>query len=279
MLLLDRHTNILRNLKLQGSVKVSELSKKFKVTEETIRRDLEKLEKNGHLQRTHGGAVRMWGDLCADEPYQIRDMRNAREKKMIGEFAASMIDHGDVIILDASTTALQVASAIKKRGLRDLTVLTNAINVALRLVEQPGISLICVGGMLEERSLSFVGPLAEKNVQNYHARKAFISCKAISSESGIADADEMQARLKSKMVAVSKETYLLVDRDKFGRTAFVSVTPIASVHKLVTNEGAPADEIEFYREKGLEVFVVKDSDYGTADHKVGERFVGRSLQP
>jgi DeoR/GlpR family transcriptional regulator of sugar metabolism len=258
MLLLDRHLKIIQIIAIKGSVKVSELSKEFGVTEETIRRDLEKLEKEGYLKRTHGGAVCLEADVYNEVPYQIRSVRNVKEKKLIGEVAAGMIEPGDVIILDASTTALQVASIIKKNGLKDVTVLTNAINVALKLANQPKITLICTGGILREQSLSFVGPLAEKNLQNYYVKKAFISCKGVSLAAGLTDADELQAKLKSEMIKISQKVYLLADHDKFEKTAFAPVAPITAVYNLITDEGTPVDMLEKYIEAGIEVIVAQE---------------------
>lgn len=261
MVLADRCEKTLQILDHQNSIRVSDLSREFNVTEETVRRDLERLEKTGRLKRTHGGAVKIPTDLYTEVSYRIRNTRNMKEKKIIGEFAASMIEPGDVIALDASTTVLQVALAIKKRGLKDITVLTNAINVTLELAEQPGINLMCTGGTLEGTSLSFIGPLAERNLQNYHVKKAFISCKGISEGMGITDADELQAKLKNRMISVAKEVWLLADNGKFNKTAFVPIMPVSviykSIDKLVVDGGISMDVVEFYKKKGIEVFVAK----------------------
>ncbi len=260
MLAAVRHAAILELLKQEKSVKVPLLSKKFLVTEETIRRDLEKLENDGLLKRIHGGAVRASFESVIEVSFEVRNMKNRKEKQVIGELAATMIQPGDVIIVDASSTALQIALEIKKRDLRDIILVTNGINVALELAAQTGINLICTGGMLRERSLSFVGPLAENALRSYHIGKAFISCKGVSVEAGLTEADELQARVKIEMIQAAREVYLLVDHEKFGRTAFAPVVPISKVHTLITDAGTPAQELDGFRNLGLQVLVAGGSD-------------------
>ena len=260
MLAAERHIAILELLKQEKSVKVPLLSKKFLVTEETIRRDLEKLKNDGLLKRIHGGGVRASADSVTELSFRVRNTKNRKEKQVIGELAATMIEAGDVIILDASSTALQVALEIKKKDLRDIIVVTNAINVVLELAAQPEIHLICTGGMLREKSLSFVGPLAESAIRNYHIGKAFISCKGVSVEAGLTEADELQARLKLEMVQAAREVYLLVDHEKFSRVAFAPVVPINKVHRLVTDDGTPAEELDKIKNLGLQVFLAERSD-------------------
>lgn len=158
MLVAERYEKIVELVNERGSIRVSELSRLCGVTEETIRRDLDKLEKEGRLKRSHGGAVSI-KDPQPETPYSEREITNVEEKRMIAREAVKHIRPKDRIILDASTTAWYMASIIPDIP---LTVLTNSIKVSLELSAKQQIEVISTGGILTAKSLSYVGPLAER---------------------------------------------------------------------------------------------------------------------
>ncbi|QGP91609.1 putative HTH-type transcriptional regulator YdjF [Neomoorella glycerini] len=248
----DRRQEIIRHLNEQGIVKVTELSNIFQVTEETIRRDLERLENEGYLKRTHGGAVKIAVNQ-EETAFHIRNMRNRYEKQLIGRKAAELVQPGDVIAVDASTTALQMVHYLKDK--KDLVVITHALKVVMALVGNPDITVICTGGTLHPRTLSFVGPLVENALASYNIKKAFISCKGVTLEEGITESTEVQARVKAEMVRGAKEIILLADHDKFGTAALATVAPVTAVHTLITDSGTPEGEIEKFRRSGVRVIV------------------------
>ncbi|WP_406677175.1 DeoR/GlpR family DNA-binding transcription regulator [Moorella sp. ACPs] len=256
----DRRREIIRHLDDQGIVKVTELSSIFQVTEETIRRDLERLESEGYLKRTHGGAVKI-ASTQEETAFHIRNMRNRYEKQLIGRWAAELVQPGDVIAVDASTTALQFVHFLKDK--KDLVVITHALKVVMALAGNPDITVICTGGTLHPRTLSFVGPLVENALASYNIKKAFISCKGVTLEEGITESTEVQARVKAELLRGAKEIILLADHDKFGTAALATVAPVTVVQKLITDNGTPGEEIEKFRRAGVEIIVAE----GRAAHQ------------
>ncbi|SDK02664.1 transcriptional regulator, DeoR family [Paenibacillus sp. OK060] len=241
MLAAERYDRIVEMVNVKGSMRVSELSEHCRVTEETIRRDLDRLEQAGRLRRSHGGAVSVKEEQ-PEIPYRVRETTHAEEKKRIAQSALSMIRPGDRILLDASTTAGYMAANMPDMP---LTVLTNSIQVATELSSRDKIEVISTGGQLAQRSLSFVGPLAERSLETYHVDKLFLSCKGVHLEGGgISESNELQARLKQKMVGISDQVILLADTSKFGVRAFARVTGLNAVHAVITDQSLGDDLIE-----------------------------------
>lgn len=249
MLVAERHEKITALVNEKGSIRVSELSQIFKVTEETIRRDLEKLENDGKLQRSHGGAVSI-KDHDVEAPYFEREVRNVKEKMAVAEEAVKYVAANDRIILDASTTAWYMAKRLPDIP---LTVLTNSMKVAMELVNREKVSVIAVGGSLLQKSLSFVGPQTNNALESYHVNKAFISCQGIHIERGISDSNEMQALVKKKMIEISDEIYLLADYTKFGVQAFSRVATMDAIDFVITDSKTTQEQIEEFRDLPIKV--------------------------
>lgn len=249
MLVAERHEKITALVNEKGSIRVSELSQIFKVTEETIRRDLEKLENDGKLQRSHGGAVSI-KDHDIEAPYFEREIRNVKEKIAVAEEAIKYVSTNDRIILDASTTAWYMAKRLPDIP---LTVLTNSMKVAMELVNREKISVITVGGSLLAKSLSFVGPQTNNALEYYHVNKAFISCQGIHIERGISDSNEMQALVKKKMIEISDEIYLLADYSKFGVQAFSRVATMDAIHFVITDSKTKQEQIQEFLDLPIKV--------------------------
>ncbi|KLU62910.1 glucitol operon repressor [Peptococcaceae bacterium CEB3] len=260
MLAEERRKKIVEKLDEGGSVRVSQLAGIFQVTEETIRRDLEQLEKDGYLTRTHGGAVKSTLDQ-QEIAFYIRNMRNREEKQAIGKKALEFIEPGEVIALDASTTALQVARLLRENPIKDVVVITHALKVIMTLADVPDLTVISTGGVLQQRTMSFVGPLAENSLSTYNIKKAFISCKGITLEEGIMESTDLQARIKEQIIKVAKEVYVLVDHEKFGQTALATVGPINAASWLITDGEAAEHELEGYRARGIKVVVSTQSEH------------------
>jgi DeoR/GlpR family transcriptional regulator of sugar metabolism len=231
LLVAERQKKIVELVNKSNSVRVSELSKLFSVTEETIRRDLEKLEEKNLLMRSHGGAVSIEKEE-AETSYVEREITNADEKRAIAIKAIESIEIGSQIVLDASTTAWYMAKELPDMP---LTVLTNSIKVAIELSKKEQIKVISTGGSLLAQSLSYVGPLAERSLSMYHVNKAFLSCKGVHLEKGISDSNEMQALFKRQMMDISDETILMVDSSKFGKRAFSHIASIDKISSIITD--------------------------------------------
>ena len=238
MLAIERRKQIIHLIESNYSVLVPELSKRFSVTEETIRRDLEKLEKENLLKRTHGGAV-LKESTTDDLPFSLRKITDIDKKKQIGALGAELVNDGDTILLDSSSTALQIAGFLKSK--KDITVITNSINVVLELSAVKDIQIISTGGILRQYSASFVGAWAQQMVSNYNVDKAFLSCKGIDIAKGITESNELEAEVKKIMVESSQQTILAVDSTKFDQISFVKLLPFSAVHTLIT-DAKPSDQ-------------------------------------
>lgn len=232
MLAVERRKTILQMLQANEIVTVLELSKKLNVTEETIRRDLEKLEKDNLLRRTHGGAV-LNESTTVDLPFSLREVTNIENKKSIGKAVAELINDGDTIMFDSSSTALQTASFIKDK--KHITVITNSVNVVVQLANSNDCQVISTGGILKKNSLSFTGHWAEKVLENYNVNLAIISCKGVDMEKGITESNQMEAEVKKQMVKTAKKTVLVVDHTKFDKVSFVKLLPFNKINTIITD--------------------------------------------
>ncbi|MGE6632192.1 DeoR/GlpR family DNA-binding transcription regulator [Bacillus sp. NPDC077027] len=247
MFALERQQKIIELVNRKDSVKVSELSRLFSVTEETIRRDLEKLEKQQQLRRSHGGAISIEREE-QELDFSDREIMHIFEKKAIAKEAVHLIDEGDTFILDASTTAWNMAKALPNIP---LVVITNAIKVAIELSKKEKIEVISTGGKLLSRSLSYTGPLAERSLEQYHVSKVFLSCKGIDLEDGLSDANESQALLKRKMIERSDKVILMADSSKFGRREFSKITDITCVDQIICDQAIPNNFRQALTDRGL----------------------------
>ncbi|WP_091016981.1 DeoR/GlpR family DNA-binding transcription regulator [Paenibacillus amylolyticus] len=250
MLVAERYEKIVEWVDTQGSMRVTELSERCGVTEETIRRDLDKLEQAGRLRRSHGGAVsvKYKEELQSEIPYPERAVAHAEEKRRIASEAVNMVESGDRIALDASTTAWYMAAGLPNIP---LTVLTNSIKVAAELSNKEQIRVIATGGQLASRSLSFVGPLAERSLDAYHVDKVFLSCKGVHLTKGISESNELQALVKQKMIQIADEVILLADSSKFNIQAFTRVAEMSSVAKVITDQGVDEEQVSALIEQNI----------------------------
>ncbi|WP_123041055.1 DeoR/GlpR family DNA-binding transcription regulator [Cohnella candidum] len=254
MLVAERYDKIVQLVNDRGSIRVTELSELCGVTEETIRRDLDRLEQAGRLRRSHGGAVSVKDDAVQSEiPYAEREILHSEEKRRIAEAAVGLIQPKDRILLDASTTAWYMA-----RSLPDipLTVLTNSIRVASELAVKEKIDVISTGGLLAQRSLSFVGPLAERTLDGYYVDKLFFSCKGVHPERGVSESNELQARVKQKMIDRADRVILLADSSKFGVQAFTHVAAMDQIDEIITDRKLPSEIRGRLEERSLSLTVV-----------------------
>lgn len=251
MLVAERYEKIVGLVNERGSIRVTELSELCQVTEETIRRDLDRLEAAGRLRRSHGGAVSV-KEQQSETPYAEREVTFADEKKRISLEAIRFILPHDRIVLDASTTAWYMAAQLPDLP---LTVVTNSMKVATELSGKPSIEVICTGGTLAPNSLSFVGPLAERALDSYHVDKAFISCKGMHLERGISESNELQARVKQKMLEIADTRFVLADASKLGFQALTHVAEWSLIDRVITDRRMDDEAAQSLRSIGLSVQV------------------------
>ena len=233
LLAVERRTRILDLLHQRGSVTVAELSAAHGVSEETVRRDLEKLESESGIARTHGGAY-VARAVNSDVPIRIREGIQLEVKEIIGGLCERLVEDGETLMLDSSTTALHVAEHIRAARAR-VTVVTNALRVADAFADCEGVTLVCTGGALRRSQLSFVGPATVEMLRHFYADKAFVSCVAVDLENGLTDADELEADVRRTMLHQAREKLLIADYTKLGKTSFALIAPLDRVNCLVTD--------------------------------------------
>jgi DeoR/GlpR family transcriptional regulator of sugar metabolism len=251
MLAIERKNQILTILQEDKRVLVSDLSNRFNVSEETIRRDLEKLEIDGYVVKTYGGAV-IKEDTNVDLPYFIRKKKNVIGKQRIAELAAELICDGDSIMLDASSTAVFIAKKIKDK--KNITLITNSIEILFELSDVTGWKILSTGGEMKDGSLSLVGSRAESAVKNYNADKAFISCKGFERNSGVSDTNEMIAIMKSAMLSCSKEKILAIDSSKFDLISLVKILPSNELDVIITDKKPDDNWLEYFEKYNIKCY-------------------------
>ena len=256
MLAIERRNAILAKLSTNGKVIVSELSEEFDVTEETIRRDLEKLDKEGLAKKTYGGAV-INQSLNTDLPYHVRKRSNVEQKEMIAEKIAQMIHDGDYVMLDASSTAIYVTKYIK--NLKNITLITNSVETLIELADKPDWKVLSTGGSLKKGSLSLVGASAERMIRCFHVDLAVCSSKGLDINMGITDSNEKDSEIKRAIFDSATRKVLAVDSSKFDKISFVRVGNIGDVDVIVTDKKPSSRWIDYLEENNVElIFNEKD---------------------
>ncbi len=235
-----------------GLASVEELSQRFEVTASTIRRDLAHLEQEGHLARTFGGARAILAHPEADLRQRLGEAHEA--KRAIGKWAASQVQPGETILLDAGTTTAAVAHEL--RDLNRLTVVTPGMTVLNELASSDGIEVECLGGTLRPRSQAFLGPHAEAALERRTFDRVFLGADSVTADRGICEADIRQTRLKELMTRRGEQIYLLVHAAKIGRAPFHAWAPMPRHWTLVTDQSAPSGALEPFRAHGVDIVVV-----------------------
>ena len=249
MLAIERRNAILEKLQAERRVVVSELSQLYKVSEETIRRDLEKLENDGFAIKSYGGAV-INENANVDLPFNIRKKRNVISKQRIAELISSRIKDGTSIMLDASSTAVYIAKALKER--KNLTLITNSIEILIEMFDAPNVTVLSTGGAMREGSFALVGPQTDKMLKSYHVDMTIVSAKGFDLEAGLTDSDELHANNKKTMLHAGREKILAVDSSKFGKTAFTEIGMLEDITTVVTDVKPDEVWLQAFKEFGIE---------------------------
>jgi len=252
MLAADRHKLILSLLEETGSVRTVDLAQQLNVTDETIRRDLEKLEKDNLVQRTHGGAIKAQG-LIKDRSFEERRIQNIDAKQRIAKAAIKLIQPGDRIFIDASSTALQFAKLLPSLDIMELVVMTNSALVAQELATQVHIEVIHSGGVLDRQSQSYVGPAAIATMRRFRVDKVFFSGNGIDELRGISEINEAQAYIKEMIIPRSGSAILLADPSKFGVNSTYFFARCEEIDTLVTCREADHPLLEALSEEGVDI--------------------------
>jgi DeoR/GlpR family transcriptional regulator of sugar metabolism len=251
MLAIDRQRRILELLHGSGSLRTTETATELGVTDETVRKDFEMLEKRGELIRTHGGAGRP-ERIREDLPFTERQAIRREEKQAIARLAASRIQPNETIFLDASSTVLTLTEFLPDLP---LTILTNALNVFTALSDRPNLDLICTGGLFDPKSRSFIGLTAEKSLQRYNIHRMFFSGNGLHLERGVSESNSRQAAFKERVIASAEDVVFLADHSKLGQKAAFFFAQIADLSCLITDKAADSEFVDLLQGRGVEVLL------------------------
>ena len=254
MLANQRRDKILELLKEDGSAKVIDLARLFKVTEVTIRQDLEKLEKEGLAVREHGGAyLRNIEDQV--KSFSLAHQDHIDKKELIAKKCLEFIESGDTIILDSGSTTTEIAKKLK--GLKNLTVITNALNIALMLGAEPGIEVIMTGGEFKPPTLSLTGQKAADFFKGINVQKLFLATAGISLKSGLTYPSISDIVVKKAMIDAADITYLVADSTKIGKSAFASLGALSLIDYIITDAGIEDKHKEVFKQNEIELIIAE----------------------
>lgn len=247
-----RRRKVLEWLQEEGSARVRDLAEAFGVSEVTVRQDLERLEGDGHIVREHGGAY------LKSVPQQVRAMAlhhltNMEAKRRIGRAAAALVEDGDTIILDSGSTTTEVAANLVSKD--RLTVVTNALNIALMLGALPSCVVHMPGGQFKAPTLSLSGERSADYFKGLFAQKLFLATAAMSFEAGLTFPALADLVVKRAMIEAASQVYLVADSSKMGKTSFTSLGGIELIRGLITDDGLPPDDRRRFADAGIEVII------------------------
>lgn len=247
----ERRLKIAEIINRGDSVKVGELSREFGVSESTIRRDLNELERFGLIMRTHGGAVSTQINKLEATFVEKQD-KYSNEKEKIGKIAAEQIKGGDTIILDSGTTTWYLSKFINAKN---ITIITNSIALANELSNRDDIQLINTGGITRSNTKAQVGSITERTIKQFRVDKAFLGANGISLKSGITTPTLQEAGVKQAMMDVADRVYMLVDESKFEQVYFSWICDIKDIDYMITNKERPKEEMKYYRNIGINILI------------------------
>lgn len=242
----------MKQLEKNDQVNVFELSRQFRVSEVTIRKDLRYLEKKNILIRSRGGAMKQ-SLINIDLSIYDRRRQNIKLKETIGAAAAEMIFGGETVLFDSGTTVMQVARHLPKKI--NITVITNSVDITFRLAEYPEIRVIMPGGILRRNSLALVGEQAAESLRGFFCDKYFLSADGIDIERGMMTTNIEEASLARINIKNSKQVIALIDSSKFHSKGITTIAPLSSVNTLITDSGIPVEILEKIKGLGVNVIV------------------------
>ena len=264
----ERQHRIARVVEEHGRARVADLAAQFGVSAVTIRKDLARLEQEHRVVRAHGGAVAV-GRALPESAFEIRERLQQDEKSWIATATVALIHDGEAIVLDASTTALYVARALKERGgWTHLTVVTNGLRIASELAGYPGVSVLMLGGWVRHEAFSLVGGLGDGMFRRINVQKAIVGAAGFTLESGLSDATEEEAQIKRAMVGPAREVFAIIDHTKWGRASFATFCRTERITCVISDAGASPDMVAELRASGIDVRLVVGQSQGdgrTAD--------------
>jgi DeoR family transcriptional regulator of aga operon len=254
----ERRSQIVQLVMENGRVFVSDLVKRYDVTETSIRRDLSLLEAENRLKRIHGGAVSIPGNFRTDT-FVEKAKLHIKAKECIGRAAVGMINQGDVILLASGTTTLQIVRHIPPtlRMNNLITLVTTSIPIAQEILAWPSPNLTILGGLYLPDYQATIGPQTIELLKDITADIAFLGADGLTLEGGATTANVLIAEVDRMMAERARKTVLVTDSSKIGQAGFIPIKPISSFNGLITDSNAPADFVDAVRRMGVEVVIAR----------------------
>jgi len=250
MLIEERRQHVLSKIETDGRVLVSELSDALGISRITIRKDLDNLEGRGLVQRTHGGALAPQSSSIVDPTLKEKEQHQFKEKRRIADAAVKLVREGQCVLLDSGTTTTAIARALL--GFQNLTIVTNAVNIAAELATS-NFEVILTGGTLRKNSFSLVGPLAEEMLGEISADILFLGVDGFDPTYGITTPNVLESRVNRAMVKAAKRVVAVCDSTKFSHRSLALIVPPSAIHSVVTDTGISDDDAELLRAAGIDI--------------------------
>jgi DeoR family transcriptional regulator, aga operon transcriptional repressor len=249
----ERRRAIREILERNGRVLVTEIARQFHTSQVTVRKDLDVLQSQGLIHRTHGGALPAREGALEDPTLREKEKLQRAEKLRIADAAARLVKEGQVVILDSGTTTTAIARAL--RNFQKVTIITNAVNIAAELSGAP-VEVILTGGTLRKNSFSLVGPIAEETLLRLNADILFLGVDGFDVQYGLSTPNLLEAKVNRAMVEVAKRTVAVCDSTKFGRRSLSLIVPTKSLHEVITDRDISKADLRALRKMGMGVTLV-----------------------
>ncbi|WP_343038825.1 DeoR/GlpR family DNA-binding transcription regulator [Paracoccus aestuariivivens] len=249
-----RRRRILEWIQEEGAARVRELASAFQVSEATIRQDLERLENEGFITREHGGAY-LNSAPSQVESLMLHHQENMDKKRRIGALAASLVEDGETLILDAGTTTTEVATRLVNR--KNLTVITNALNIAIVMGAVPGFEVHMPGGQFKAPTLSLSGDKSVEYFRNIFAGKLFLATAGVALDAGLTYPSFADLQLKEAMIRAASRVYLVADSTKINKSSFTRLGSLEVVHSFITDDGISDADAKEFEARGIELLIAK----------------------
>lgn len=249
MLGVDRRRQLYDHVRTRRSAKVTDLARALAVSSQTVRRDLAHLEDEGLVTRVHGGAIAV--DAAMEVDALQRAGRHLAEKRRIGQAAARLVEPGSTVFISGGTTTEQLVPFLE--GIRGLTAVTNALNVATALARCPEVEVIVLSGYLRHSELTLLGRMAEESVGELHIAHAFYGCFGVDPDAGLTGASLAEVSTDCRIIAAAGRLTALADHTKFHQRGPVRLAATERMSTLVTDRGAPPEGVRALEDHGVEV--------------------------
>ncbi len=249
----ERRRAIIELLQRERRVLVADLAQQFRTSEVTVRKDLDALHVRGLIQRTHGGALPARDGALEDPSLSEKERLHRKEKLRIAAAAARLVSEGQVVILDSGTTTIEIARVL--RNLQNLTVITNAVNIAAELARS-SVEVILTGGVVRKNSFSLVGPIAEETLRRLSADILFLGVDGFDVRHGLTTPNLPEASVNRTMIEIAKRTVAVCDSSKFGRRSLSLIGPPTCLHQVITDKGISKSDLDALKKAGINVTLV-----------------------